>query len=100
MKLPPAWREFIGSLCSHRARFLVVGAHALAAHGRPRATQDIDILVEPTRANARRVCAALADFGFTALAEEVDAFATLDWPVRSVLVSRCNGTGRPSRLNV
>jgi hypothetical protein len=78
MKLPPEWREFIGLLCSHRARFLVVGAHALAAHGRPRATQDIDILVEPTRANARRVCSALADFGFTALAKEVEAFATPD----------------------
>jgi hypothetical protein len=78
MKLPPEWREFIGLLCSHRARFLVVGAHALAAHGRPRATQDIDILVEPTRANARRVCSALADFGFAALAKELDAFATPD----------------------
>ncbi len=74
----PQWREFIGLLCSHHARFLVVGAHALAAHGRPRATQDIDILVAPTKANARRVCSALADFGFTALAKEVDAFATPD----------------------
>jgi hypothetical protein len=78
MKLPPEWREFIALLCSHHARFLVVGAHALAAHGRPRATQDIDILVEPTRANARRVCAALADFGFTALANELEAFGTPD----------------------
>jgi hypothetical protein len=78
MKLPPEWREFIGLLCSHHARFLIVGAHALAAHGRPRATQDIDILVEPTKANARRVCLALADFGFTALAKEVEAFATPD----------------------
>jgi len=78
MKLPPEWREFIDLLGSHRVRFLIVGAHALAAHGRPRATQDIDILVEPTKANAKRVCAALADFGFSALSRSVDEFALPD----------------------
>jgi hypothetical protein len=78
MKLPPEWREFIGLLSSHRVRFLIVGAHALAAHGRPRATQDIDIFVEPTGSNARRVCAALADFGFAALSASVPEFAKPD----------------------
>jgi len=78
MKLPPEWREFIGLLSSHRARFLIVGAHALAAHGRPRATQDIDILVEPTTVNARRVCAALAEFGFSALSKKIEEFAKPD----------------------
>lgn len=37
VKFPPDWSEFISCLCSHRVRFLVVGAHALAANGRPRA---------------------------------------------------------------
>jgi hypothetical protein len=78
MKLPPEWREFIVLLSSHHARFLVVGAHALAALGRPRATQDIDLFVEPTPTNARRVCAALADFGFTTLSRQADAFAKPD----------------------
>jgi hypothetical protein len=36
-------------------RFLIVGAHALAAHGRPRATGDLDVLVDPTPRNARRL---------------------------------------------
>jgi hypothetical protein len=45
------------------AEYLVVGAHALAAHGRPRATGDLDIWVRPTAGNARRVHAALAAFG-------------------------------------
>ena len=76
MKLPPDWSEFIGLLAAHRVRYLIVGAHALAANGRPRATQDIDVWVEPTAANAARLCAALADFGFTDLAEAVDQFAT------------------------
>lgn len=85
MKLPPDWSEFIGLLCAHRARFLIVGAHALAAHGRPRATQDIDIWVEPTQENARRVCAALGEFGFPALAGATAEFAT---PEKMVVLGR------------
>lgn len=78
MKLPPEWSELIDSLISHRVRFLIVGAHALAAHGRPRATQDLDIFVEPTKANARRLGAALADFGYPALAREWLKFTERD----------------------
>jgi hypothetical protein len=78
LALPPDWNELIGLLCSHRVRFLVVGAHALAAAGRPRATQDLDILVEPTSGNARRLGAALRAFGFDALAREATRFAEPD----------------------
>ena len=78
MKLPREWSELIGCLLSRRVRFLIVGAHALAAHGRPRATQDLDLLVEPTKANARRVGAALADFGYAELAREWTSFAERD----------------------
>src|SRR2546423_932235 len=78
MELPREWSELIDSLVSHRVRFLVVGAHALAAHGRPRATQDLDLFVEPTRANARRLGAALADFGYAALAADWAKFAERD----------------------
>jgi hypothetical protein len=73
---PTEWSEFIGLLSSHRARFLIVGAHALAVIGRVRATKDLDLLVDPTPANAKRVCAALGDFGFTALADQWEEFAT------------------------
>ena len=78
MKLPREWSELIGSLLSRRVRFLIVGAHALAAHGRPRATQDLDLLVEPTKANAKRVGAALADYGYPELAREWARFAERD----------------------
>lgn len=44
-------------------RFLIVGAYALAHHGRPRATGDLDVWVEATPANASRVIRALAAFG-------------------------------------
>jgi len=78
MDLPQDWNEFFRLLSSNRVRFLVVGAHALAANGRPRATADLDIFVEPTRANAKALVAALSAFGFRALAAEVDAFSTPD----------------------
>lgn len=78
MKLPPDWSEFISLLSSHRVRFLIVGAHALAANGRPRATQDLDILVEPSADNAKRLGNALDAFGFPALAREAHRFAELD----------------------
>lgn len=58
----PDYEEFIASLNAHGVRYLVVGAHAVAHHARPRATKDLDVLLEPTAANARRVLAALRDF--------------------------------------
>ena len=78
MDLPQDWNEFFRLLSLNRVRFLVVGAHALAANGRPRATADLDIFVEPTRANAEALVTALEAFGFRAFAAEVDAFATKD----------------------
>jgi hypothetical protein len=57
------FRDLLAALTDTGARFLVVGAHALAAHGVPRVTGDLDIWVEPTDANAARVWAALARFG-------------------------------------
>jgi hypothetical protein len=72
--LPPDWNEFIGLLNANRVRYLIVGAHALAANGRPRATQDLDIFIERTKANVTRLAAALRTFGFGALADESERF--------------------------
>lgn len=55
--------EMLSALFATGAEFLVVGAHALAAHGTPRATGDIDIWVRPTPENADRVLSALKAFG-------------------------------------
>ena len=55
--------EILAGLSEAGAEFLVVGAHALAAHGRPRATGDLDIWVRPTPSNAARVWDALVRFG-------------------------------------
>lgn len=85
MELLPEWREFLGVLKRHGVRFLLVGAHALAAHGRPRFTQDLDVLVDPTPANARRVAAAIAEFGFKETARDWRWFAK---PYRITMIGR------------
>ena len=82
VELPPDWSEFISLLLRHRVRFLLIGAHALAIHGRPRATLDLDVFVEPSRRNARLLGAALADFGFAASAAEWEHFAVPDRMMR------------------
>ena len=55
--------EMLSALIEARASFIVVGAHALAAHGVPRATGDLDIWVRNDDENAGRVVAALEAFG-------------------------------------
>jgi hypothetical protein len=57
------FRDLLAAFVECDVRFLVVGAHALAAHGVPRTTGDLDLWVEPTPSNARRVWRALANFG-------------------------------------
>jgi hypothetical protein len=57
------WTDLLVALLDAQARFLVVGAHALAVHGVPRGTQDLDVWVDPAPENADRVWTALANFG-------------------------------------
>ena len=72
MQLSADLREFIGLLNSRDVEYVIVGAHSLAYHGRPRYTGDLDILVRPSPANASKVAAVLRDFGFADLVEEAD----------------------------
>ncbi len=55
--------DLLRAFADHSVRFLVVGAYALGAHGRPRATGDLDVWVDPTPENAPNVMTALAAFG-------------------------------------
>jgi hypothetical protein len=57
------FRDLLAAFAVAQVRFLVVGAHALAAHGVPRATGDLDVWIEPTPSNAGRAWRALAEFG-------------------------------------
>lgn len=58
------WKEFLELFLSHHVRFLLVGGHAVAIHGRPRFTEDLDLFVEASSENATRIRDALRDFGF------------------------------------
>ncbi len=69
-KLHPDLKEFLCCLVDHRVRFVVLGAHVLATLGRPRFTDDLDVLVEPTKANAVRLADALRAFGYAELAAQ------------------------------
>jgi len=57
------FRDMLSALCEAQADHLLVGAYALAVHGVPRATGDLDVWVRPTPGNADRVWTALAAFG-------------------------------------
>ncbi len=67
MKLPRELREFIELLNSHDVKYVIVGGYAVAYHGYPRATGDIDLFVEVSRENARKLSAVLGEFGFASL---------------------------------
>ena len=69
--------EMLSALSAAGAEYLIVGAHALAAHGRPRATGDLDIWVRPTEENAHKVWAALARFGAPLSALKREDLSTL-----------------------
>lgn len=78
IELNPDWSEFLSTLTAHRVRFLLVGAHAVAGHGEPRLTEDLDVFVEPSAENAQRLHGALVDFGFGAVAPDIGTLAQPD----------------------
>ncbi|MCP3961224.1 MAG: hypothetical protein GY719_25540 [bacterium] len=61
-----------------QVRALIVGAHAVAFHAKPRYTKDVDVLVEPSVENAERLLEALNDFGFGSLDLSVEDFSRED----------------------
>ena len=64
MALSKDWTEFLELLNSRGVDYVIVGAHSLALHGRPRYTGDLDILVRPTFENAHMLVHILNEFGF------------------------------------
>jgi hypothetical protein len=63
-------------LNARKVKAVVVGGHALAFHGHPRYTKDLDLFVEPTAENAARLLDALADFGFGGVGLTTDDFSS------------------------
>lgn len=82
MRLSKDLREFIESLNSHEVEFLIVGSYALAYHGMPRYTGDIDILIRPAVENANRVESVIERFGFASLGLKAADFLEPDQVVQ------------------
>lgn len=80
IELPQDFRDLLIELHDAKADFVVLGGHAVAFHGHPRATKDLDVLVRADSANASRVYQALAAFGAPLQMFEVGEkdFATYD----------------------
>lgn len=90
--------EFIECCVVRDVRFLIVGGYALAAHGHPRATKDLDIWVMIDPDNAERLVQALGDFGMDSVGLEPSDFLEPDVivqlgypPVRIDLITSATG---------
>ena len=98
MELQSDFRDLLASFDANEVEYLVVGGYALAFHGAPRYTGDLDLLVRPSRENARRILTALAAFGFGDLGLSEDDFTKPDQvvqlgvpPVRVDLLTSLSG---------
>jgi len=67
LKLHPDFSDFVAALNDNEVECVIVGSFALAFHGSPRATGDIDFWIRPTNSNAKALIKALRDFGFGGL---------------------------------
>ena len=72
------FKEFIELLNGHKVRYLVVGGYAVAFHGHPRYTKDLDVWIELSSENADKVIKALEDFGFGSMGLKSEDFLESD----------------------
>lgn len=68
------FKEFIKLLNENNVKYLVIGGYAVAFHGHPRYTKDLDIWIESSQKNAQRLLSALDQFGFGSLGLELEDF--------------------------
>lgn len=98
MEVHPDFKELLTLFNSYKVDYIIVGAYALAYHGVPRATGDLDIYVRADKQNAQRILDALKEFGFGSMNLNIDDFAQPDQiiqlgvpPVRIDLITSLTG---------
>ncbi len=64
MKVEKDYEEFLSLLNKHNVKYCIIGAFAVAFYAKPRYTKDLDILIEPSKGNARKILRVLKEFGF------------------------------------
>jgi len=100
MEIQKDFKELLELFNVHKVEYLIVGAYALAFHGAPRFTGDIDLLVKADSDNAKRILDALHKFGFGSLNLSEDDFISPDNeiqlgvpPVRVDIMTSLTGVG-------
>lgn len=78
METHPDFKELLALFNGNHVDYVIVGAHALAFHGSPRYTGDLDVLLRPDPQNAEHVVTVLDQFGFGSLDLSVDDFVKPD----------------------
>ena len=98
MEVQPDFKELLVLFNEHRVSYMIVGGYALAFHGAPRFTGDLDIFVKPDHENAQHIVAALDAFGFASLGLKATDFENPDQviqlgvsPVRIDLITSITG---------
>lgn len=98
MEVQPDFKDLLGLFNEHKVKYMIVGGYALAYHGAPRYTGDIDIYVKPDSQNAELIMKALADFGFSSVGLTVKDFENPDKviqlgvpPVRIDIITSISG---------
>ena len=74
MELNKDFTEFLNLLNKHEVEYMVVGGYALALHGKPRQTGDLDIWIDNGKANAEKMLHVIRDFGFGSLGLKEEDF--------------------------
>jgi len=94
MELDKDFNEFVELFIAHDVQFLIIGGYALAAHGLPRATGDLDAWVWATETNATKIITALNAFGFADVGISVGDFSKS----RNDLIINKTAVGRPQDI--
>jgi len=78
MEIQRDYKELLELFNAHNVDYVIVGGYALAFHGAPRFTGDMDLFVKPNAKNAQRILAALAEFGMGSLDLSQTDFTSVD----------------------
>ncbi|MBE9510892.1 MAG: hypothetical protein IMY71_08455 [Bacteroidetes bacterium] len=98
MEVQPDFKDLLGLFNAYKVEYMIVGGYALAYHGAPRYTGDIDIYVKPDSQNAELIMKALVEFGFSSVGLTVEDFENPDKviqlgvpPVRVDIITSISG---------
>ena len=102
MRIEKDYEELLELLNKHKVKYCIIGAYAVAFHKKARYTKDMDILVEPSVDNGKRIVNALNDFGFESLDLSEKDFAEKEnivqfgyEPIRVDIITSITGVSFP-----